>query len=540
MKFRRRASIVLLFVVLVSAGLASAQVFEDELQPEADAKVQWHEILDWANTNYGSELELQVGAENTALPDKRYRSYLRFDLSSLPETFTLERARLRLFTEIYTTIPATVVDLYRVADDSWSESTITWNTQPGPSSGVWTTTTVAGLQEAYWDFTPDWNPAADLSDDALSLLLRLEREDLEGFEINAIFNSREVPSGVAFARPTLEIRYRIGAPPPPPMTTTGDPFEKVATLDAGPQLWGLAADDAGRIYTGHNSNFTGPSPVRRFDPALYAGTPLVFDDAQQIFGPSVGDADGIAYGAGKIFVADNLGGVRQIPVADPGSASYFAVFVALNGGGSPLVHRPFDGHLFVSLGEAAPVLQEFNASGLLVGQYFLGASAETMAFDAATGRIYYSPNGSAVRVFDPSGPTDAAVGTASGTINGGLFFDPATGLLFVGTANGTNPGRIETMDPATGTTQLFATGFDPENTPGGVLGIWRDPISSDLYALQSDALWRLPSNPASVPALGPHGIWLVVVALVATGSLQVMRTHRRSSRRVLISLPGKS
>ena len=52
--------------------------------------------------------------------------------------------------------------------------------------------------------------------------------------------------------------------------------------------------------------------VRRFDPALYAGTPLVFDDAQQIFGPSVGDADGIAYGAGKIFVADNLGLVIKV------------------------------------------------------------------------------------------------------------------------------------------------------------------------------------------------------------------------------------
>jgi hypothetical protein len=515
-------------LLLLSAQLASAQVFEVELQPEADAKVQWHEILDWANTSYGSELELQVGSENTALPDKRYRSYLRFDLSSLPETFTLERARLRLFTEIYTTIPATVVDLYRVADDSWAESTITWNDQPGPASAVWATTTVASLQETYWDFTANWDPAADVADDALSLLLRLEREDLEGFEINAIFNSREVSSGVSFARPTLEIRYRIGDPPPPPMTTVGDPFEKVATLDSGPQLWGLTADDAGRIYAGHNSDFTGPSPVRRFDPDLYAGTPLVFDDAQQIFGPSVGDADGITYGAGKVFVADNLGGVRQIPVTDPGSASYFAVFVALNGGGSPLVYRPFDGHLFVSLGEAAPVLQEFNPSGALVGQYFLGASAETMTFDPATGRIYYSPSGSSVRVFDPSGPSDAAVGAASGTINGGLFFDASTGLLFVGTANGTNPGRIETMDPATGATQLFATGFDPENSPGGVLGIWRDPVTADLYALQSDALWRLPSTPQAVPALGWSGGWLLNVALVAMAGLQAALVEHRS------------
>jgi hypothetical protein len=63
--------------------------------------------------------------------------------------------------------------------------------------------------------------------------------------------------------------------------------------------------------------------------------PLVLDDAPRRFGPAGGVAEGSADGAGKSFVADKLGGVRQIPVEDPASASYFAVFVALNGGGSP-------------------------------------------------------------------------------------------------------------------------------------------------------------------------------------------------------------
>jgi hypothetical protein len=527
-------SLLLLFGIFTTQPSA-AQVVDVEIPPTADAKVQWHEILDWANTNYGSDLELQVGAENTALPDKRYRSYLRFDLSSLPEEFTLERARLRLFTQTYSTIPPTVVDLFHVADDSWSESGITWNNQPGPSGVEWTTTTVSALQETYWDFTSAWDPASDVADGALSLLVRLENEDLEGFEINAIFDSHEIAASVAYARPALEIRYRVGNPPPPPVTTGGAAFERVATLDAGPQLWGLTADDQARIYMGHNSNFSGPAPVRRFDPTLYTDTPLVLDDAQQRFGPDVGDADGICYGAGKIFVADNLGGVRQIPVADPGSASYFAVFVAVNGGGSPLVCRPGDGHVFVSLGEAAPVLQEFNASGTLVGQFFLSSTAETMTYDVANGLIYYSPNGSSVRVFDPSGPSDSAVGSAGGTINGGLFFDPASGLLFVGTANGTSPGQIETMDPSTGETALLATGFDPENSPGGVLGLWRDPVSGDLYALQSDALYRLPSKEIfgeAVPALTWPSSWLLVLALGAAAGLRSRALARRARNRV--------
>ena len=62
---------------------------------------------------------------------------------------------------------------------------------------------------AHWD-------AVVAAYEAPAGLHRLEEEDLEGFEINAIFDSREVPAGVAFARPALEIRYRIGEPPPPP------------------------------------------------------------------------------------------------------------------------------------------------------------------------------------------------------------------------------------------------------------------------------------------------------------------------------------
>jgi hypothetical protein len=513
-------------LALLAPLATRAQVTTVELPPVADAKVQWNSVLDWANTNYGTSTELQVGAERVIpSPEKLYRSFLRFSLASLPVEFTLERARLRLFTEIYNTIPPHVIEAYRVPDDSWSETAITWNNQPSGSGTALATTTVAALQETYWDITAAWDPTADVADDALTLMLRLADENQIGWDIDAIFDSREI--GIALARPALEIRYRIGPPPPPPTTVRGHAFEKVATLDSGPQLFGITEDASGRLYLGHNSNFTGPAPVRRFDPALYSGVPLELSDAANSFGPNVGDADGITSGAGKIFVADNLGGIRQIPIANPSGSSYFAVFVSTNGGGSPLAHRPSDGHLFMSFGEVIPLVREYSAAGALLAQFSIAANAETMTLDPATGRIYYSPNGTAVRRFDPTGPTDVLVGNASGAINGGLFFDPASGLLFVGTANGANPGRVEILDPATGETRSFAAGFDPERTPGGALGIWRHSATGDLYVAQSDALYRLDSAAVFPPTPLPA---LPLPAVVA-GALGLLGAARGSLRR---------
>jgi len=531
-RMRRRELLAALLLAWVPVG-AHGQAFQVEISPAADAKVQWHSVLDWANTNYGTATELQVGADRAiALPEKVYRSFLRFPLGALPPDFTLERARLRLFTEIYTPLPPTVVDVHRVSDDGWSETAITWNDQPSPTGTPLAATTVAALQETYWDFTATWDPAPDVADGALSVMLRLDDEMQTGWDVDAIFNSREV--ALALARPVLEIRYRIGPSPPPPMTLLGHPFELVATLDSGPQLFGLTEDAEGRIYVGHNSNFAGPAPLRRFDPSLYAGIPFELSDLAQSFGPAVGDADGICSGAGKIFVADNLGGIRQIPVADPSGSSYFAVFMSTNGGGSPLVHRNSDGHVFASFGEVVPLLREYDAAGVLLNQFTLATNAETMALDQASGHIYYSPNGSAVRRFAPSGPSDVLVGNVSGTVNGGLFFDPASAKLFVGTANGSNPGQIEIMDPESGQSELFATGFDPENDPGGALGILRHATTGDLYVVQSDALWRLDSSlifpTTAVPALSLPGAVAAAGLLLAAGVFGLWRASAPSSR----------
>ena len=106
--------------------------------------------------------------------------------------------------------------------------------------------------------------------------------------------------------------------------------------------------------------------------------------------------------------------------------------------------------------------------------------------------------------FNPVAGTDTLVGFSSGSIDGALAFDPISGLLFLGAANGVNPGFVETMNPSTGLTTPFATGFDES------LGILREPVTGDLYFLESNQLFRLESAKVPEPAaLGLFAIGIV-------------------------------
>jgi hypothetical protein len=290
------------------------------------------------------------------------------------------------------------------------------------------------------------------------------------------------------------------------------------------QLFGLAADTAGNIYIGNNSNNTSGIPVQKFDASLFSGAPI----ALASFGPAVGDADGMLFLNGNLYVADRDEGIQKIAVP-AGTSSLFRAGAAINGTGSPFVIRPIDGHVFVGRGGLTNDnhIDEYDNVGNFVSTHTTAADVETMTYDPASAKIYYAPFGSAVRSFIPDTDTDTLVGNSTGTIDGGLTFDPISGLLFVGTANGVNSGIVETLNPATGITTLYATGFD------GSTGILRDPFSGDLYFLGTsninnevfnNALYRIESD--KVPGGGetPEPASFTVLAL---GAITVSLTRRR-------------
>lgn len=148
-----------------------------------------------------------------------------------------------------------------------------------------------------------------------------------------------------------------------------------------------------------------------------------------------------------------------------------------------------------------------------------------MTFDEATGLIYYAAFGTEVRSLNPLTSGDLHVGDSIGFIDGGLTLDQRSGLLFVGTANGTNSGLVETINPLTGERRLFASGFN------GSLGILREPVSGDLYFLESNQLYRL--NSALVPE--PATISLLALSALALAMDRGKRTAQRPQGDTIIS-----
>ena len=327
----------------------------------------------------------------------------------------------------------------------------------------------------------------------------------------------KITLGLAFAM-SLAVTGALAAP----VAVNGASFVLVATKSSGPSLFELTSDAAGRIYAGNNSNDSIGIPVQLFDPALFTGTPLALQD----FGSSLGDADGIAFGNGVIYAASSAG-VERITVPG-GVGTLFMPGVASNGTGSPIVVRPADGHIFVGLGGLTGInrIDEYDAAGAFVASHATGTDVETMAFDPGSGLIYYAPFASQIRALNPVTNVDIAVGTSSGTIDGALTFDPRSGLLFVGTANGVNSGLVETIDPATGARKLFASGFN------GSLGILREPVSGDLYFLEANQLYRLPSaavngalRPQSVAVPTLSQMALVLLGLLLLAGPRVIRVR---------------
>jgi len=122
----KRATVI---AVGACAALAvAAPLAAQQAPPSADTWVTnaVSNGVSYADTNFGSGSSLWVGP-NTS-------SYVQFDLSGIPSGAYVSQATLRLYVDAVT-IPGSF-DVYAV-DRSWSESALTFNTQPlpfGPSA----------------------------------------------------------------------------------------------------------------------------------------------------------------------------------------------------------------------------------------------------------------------------------------------------------------------------------------------------------------------------------------------------------------------
>ncbi|MCC7454114.1 MAG: DNRLRE domain-containing protein, partial [Crocinitomix sp.] len=81
------------------------------------------------NTNFGSQDRLNVFYDKSSTIAKVFRSFISYDLSSIPANAIIVDAKLKLVTHTVNNTISHPIYVQRV-NQSWSSSTVTWNNQP--------------------------------------------------------------------------------------------------------------------------------------------------------------------------------------------------------------------------------------------------------------------------------------------------------------------------------------------------------------------------------------------------------------------------
>jgi hypothetical protein len=234
-----------------------------ELEPVADAYVCAGSPDKYQN--FGTSPELMVTHEAFRYAPPLYESYLRFDLSALPAQARVTSVKLQGTAFRASATFGPTVDIRLVADDSWSETGITYVNKPAPSTwlGAWNGSRI-GL--------------AVSMDPALATAVQNELGGDKKLSVwlgtSGVWNSyhsREVAD--AAKRPKLIVTYELESEPctvepgAPTLTLNGS---SQMTLECGLSTWtdpsATAADACGPLEVhryNSGSDAYGPGPNTR-------------------------------------------------------------------------------------------------------------------------------------------------------------------------------------------------------------------------------------------------------------------------------------
>jgi hypothetical protein len=155
--------------------------------------------------NYGSLSKMYIGS--TTL-NKKYRTYLQFDLSTVPGNARIVNANLKPYQYSSIGTGSFTVGLYQVTSD-WGEDTITWNNQPTSSSEVEASCTLYAVSTGWrtWysmdDLVKGW-----LDGSISNYGMLLKSTDETSHTMIATFWSSDYTTDISKC-PKLEIYYYI-------------------------------------------------------------------------------------------------------------------------------------------------------------------------------------------------------------------------------------------------------------------------------------------------------------------------------------------
>jgi hypothetical protein len=165
-------------VIRLGAFKPSPQPQITYLAPIADAFVR---DGSFASTNFGSSAALEV--KNGTPNSIKRESYLKFSVSGITEIGT---AKLRVFGQNVETPNSVNLSAYGVANDTWTETGITWLNAPGAATALLASTAVSKIQ--YYDLDVTGYVKAQLAGDkTASFVLK----NATGKNIKLAFNSKE-------------------------------------------------------------------------------------------------------------------------------------------------------------------------------------------------------------------------------------------------------------------------------------------------------------------------------------------------------------
>jgi len=205
------------------------------------------------STNYGAEDQMYV----TTCTANNRRAFLKFNLPTLPEDATITLAKLRLMNGGRQNLLSGVTDVEarRVADDSWTESGITWSNQPDYGDVEDTKEPKIGFVE--WDIT-SFVLDEYAGDKVVSICLKCKVESYDDAPRESRWHTKEYDG----YDPELNIQYTVNTPPNAPTLNSPADSARFNPSASVSFSWAFNDPDAGdsqsayQLQIAYDSGFT--------------------------------------------------------------------------------------------------------------------------------------------------------------------------------------------------------------------------------------------------------------------------------------------